>query len=285
MSNEERKLSEIKRTIKKAKLNPRNNFDNSAKNEFLRINSDNRSGIFKYSDTSDKSMLIPEKGQHFEDGLFSFGLKNKDVLRKDFTRGKAIAAFGVSLNPLNQSSKTDMLNSLGLLTKSQKYHEKVNRAYVTRGMTSGMSLVFAHQSIEEGINPILNAAQFGVNSSIVFGGLRVGEGIGGIASTFVKSNSKKRLLLNAGRIGGLAGGLGVVAFSGIGDSISTVADSNNMFAKGVSDMFHSSQYASEFQSQETLTARQAALSKMSKAGINDRALILGSEALISRGIL
>ena len=258
------------------------------------------------------------KGRGFKNGLInqidgfqSFALRSEEFLSDEFKARNGLARTISYMNPFNESVKTDVMNSFGMLTKNQKIQESVNRAFFNRMMTAGFAGYFAFDAVMNNENPVTSIASTAFAFAVAGGAMTIGRGIGGTIGTAVsrlpaygnaiaktvtgKSGNafqvgkwgKRARLAGAttGAVTGLAAGVGMIAVSGVMEGLQSMTDSDGYYNKLASDIHHAGQYASNFQSQDTLTMRQQALAKMSKSGLNDRAIMLGNEALVMRGIL
>jgi hypothetical protein len=240
-----------------------------------------------------------------------YTLRRSEYLSDDFKTRNAIARTVNYTNPFNSAGRQDLMNSMGFLTNNQKLYEKANRAYLPRAMISGFAGLSAYESMKEGENPILPLAGFAAEAALVMGGLRVGRGVGGVLGTAASRipnyvNAAKSLvgrgatnppkiggggkflrlgMAGAGGLVGLGAAVGMVAVAGISDIVSQSTSSDGAINKMASEMYHPSQYGTKIQTNDSLTMRQKSLAKMSKAGLNDRALMLGNEALVLRGMM
>ena len=245
------------------------------------------------------------------DGFQSFALRSEEFLSDEFKARNGLARTINYMNPFNESVKTDVMNSFGMLTKNQKIQESVNKAFFNRVMTTGFAGYFAFDAVMNDENPITSIASTTAAFAVAGGAMTIGRGIGGTIGTAVSrlpaygsaitkavtgksSNAfqvgkwgKRARLAGAttGAVAGLAAGVGAIAMSGVMEGLQSMVDSDGYYNKLASDIHRAGQYASNFQSQDTLTMRQQALAKMSKSGLNDRAMMLGNEALVMRGIL
>lgn len=258
------------------------------------------------------------KGRGFTKGLMSqidgfqnFALRSEEFLADDFKARNGLARTINYMNPFNDSVKNDVINSFGVLTKNQKIQESINKAYFNRVLTAGFAGYFAFDAVMNDENPITSIASTAGAFAMVGGAMTIGRGIGGTIGTAVsrlpayknaissavtgksakafhvgKWGKAARLTgATTGAVTGLAAGAGMIAVSGIMEGVESMTDSNGYYNKLASDLHHAGQYASNFQSQDTLTMRQQALAKMSKSGLNDRAMMLGNEALVLRGVI
>ena len=245
------------------------------------------------------------------DGFQSFALRSEEFLSDEFKTRHGLARTINYINPFNESVKTDVMNSFGVLTKNQKIQESVNKAFFNRVMTTGFAGYLAFDAVMNDENPITSIASTAASIAVAGGAMTIGRGIGGTIGTAIsrlpvygnaiakittgksgkafqvgKWGKRARLAgATTGAVAGLATGVGMIAVSGVTEGLQSMADSDGYYNKLASDIHHAGQYASNFQSQDTLTMRQQALAKMSKSGLNDRAMMLGNEALVMRGIL
>lgn len=245
------------------------------------------------------------------DGFQNFALRSEEFLADDFKARNGLARTINYINPFNESVKNDVMNSFGMLTKNQKIQESINKAFFNRVLTTGFAGYFAFDAVMNDENPITAVASTAGAFAVAGGAMTIGRGIGGTIGTAVSRlpayrsaissviTGKSRKPFHVGKLGkaarlagattgavaGLAAGAGMIAVSGIMEGVESMTDSNGYYNKLASDLHHAGQYASNFQSQDTLTMRQQALAKMSKSGLNDRAMMLGNEALVLRGMI
>ena len=262
-----------------------------------------------FDDIAKPANWVGSKIANGVENVQSFGLRRAEFLSSEFTTRHAIARTANFINPFNASVRSDAMNSVGFLTKSQKMQEKItgsliNRAMIT-GLVGGMALYNSINNPDD--NPILSMAAFAASSTITFGAFAVGRAAGGAVGTALSRSAYhvkrvagnidtpysigkmgKALRIGGATVGAVAGavaGVGLLAASGLEEGIKNMTKSDNAAITNAAHIFDSAQYASRFQSQETMTMRQQALSKMSRAGLNDRALMLGNEALVSKGLM
>ena len=204
---------------------------------------------------------------------------------------------------------------MGFLTKAQKMEEKAGKgmfSHLNRLFTTGFAAMAAFEAIENGDNPITAVASNAIAISGMLGGMAAGRAVGGAVGTglsrmphyaqSLKSKVKGTTYSGPKKVGAMGktlrlGGAGVGAVGGAGlamllmestgvdELITKSTESVNYFTERGAELHHDGQYASRFQSQDTLTMRQKQLAKMSQSGLNDRAMALGNEAMIYRGVM
>ena len=85
---------------------------------------------------------------------------------------------------------------------------------------------------------------------------------------------------------GAVAGLGVGAAAYVGTSAVMQSYKNNNFVqKAVMPINSDLMTTTGLQTNNTLTARQRALGRLSRSGLNDRGQLLGAEAMLIRGLL
>lgn len=169
----------------------------------------------------------------------------------------------------------NVLNSLGFVTKNQKA-SMLNRALIPLGgaYMAISSTLDGHPedywATAAGFTAGLGAARpmaeigHGVGKLLRMGGLSriLGYGLGGTAALAI-------------------GGAAYFAVSAVGQSMNAnnfVQDAALTIGKGLMN-------TRGLQTNNTMTARQRALGKLARSGLNDRGSLLGNEAMVMRGML
>lgn len=89
-----------------------------------------------------------------------------------------------------------------------------------------------------------------------------------------------------GLVGGLTGAaVGLAALQAVSFVASDITSNESTIRKVAKNLSTKTIYASTQQTHQTQTARQAALDKLSRSGLNDRALLFGNEARILGGVI
>lgn len=185
------------------------------------------------------------------------------------------------LNPVGvggASAGQAVLESFGIMNKAQRM--QVNQARGLGKLAPAMVPGLGALQLGIGIYNKDDAGQifediFSMGTSLA--GWRAGAALGGAAGGGSASVGR---ILGLG-IGGLTGmalgyGIGVGIVGGVRDITSNESKVRSFAKKlGTKEV-----YASQQATRESLTARQASLQKLAKSGLNDRGLLLGSEATI-----
>lgn len=241
------------------------------------------------------------------ENMHTFALNRDEFLSNEFTTRNSAARTLNYINPLNASARSDMLNGLGFLTKAQKTESTINKSNAMKLFTRGFAGYGAYESIKEGDDPITSTVNTAASFWLVGGAMTIGRGVGGTLgvaasrlpayANMLKKGSSVPYKIGTlgkvariggavlGEIGGLAAGIALTSTELVSEGLKTITKSDGYFNRKGDNLLHDGQYASEFQSQETMTMRQRALAKMSKSGINDRSMALGNEAMILRGMM
>jgi hypothetical protein len=272
----------------------------------------------KFAGISDRSLNV---GAHYSgsgskilaggssiiENMHMFALNRDEFLSSEFKTRNAAARTLNYMNPFNASVRSDMMNGMGLLTKAQKIESSINKSNAMELFTKGYVGFIGYEAIKEGNDPILSTINSAASLSIIGGATTIGRGIGGTIGTAIsRLPAYKNMVIGKGstpykigtlgkaariggvtlgEIGGLAAGIVLTSTDLVSQGLVTMGKSDGYFNQKGSDLFKYAQYASKFQSQESMTMRQKALSRMSKSGINDRSMALGNESLILRGLL
>lgn len=172
-----------------------------------------------------------------------------------FSAGEAYAnAFGI----MTPSQKAMMANSstLGKL---------MYKSIPAFGAYSAAAAAFTGEDPFEyaGEQFAVGAAVSGYRMGSLFGKSMLGRFAGGVAG------------------GGILAGAVYGGFAAAGD----LSSNESKIAHAAKKVYTKEVTADMFENNKTLTARQAALSKLSNSAINDRGLLLGNEAMVLRGAM
>lgn len=213
--------------------------------------------------------------------------------------------------------RTDAMNALGFLTKHQ-------RESVFRKTDSGASMVDP-KTLKPRIKVIGGLSNAGVAGFGLYGlaesedlsswmtdyvapaaasmtGWRVGSSLGYAAGQGVKASTSGVPLLKwggkaakpvVGVATGVAGALGAgIAASAAMGMVTTLAESDNAIRGWAQSRRHQSINNHDYSRTEVSsmftgerTQRMAAMSKLSKSGLNDRGQLMGNEAMVMRGVM
>jgi len=216
----------------------------------------------------------------------------KHALKASNTEGFARAASFV--NPVGASSRELLLNSVGIMSKNQKMHARMgSKSLMGRiggNMVPLMAAGIALSDMADHKDPMDIMADELSAQGFMYG-WRVGSSIG-IGMSGARGTSR---ILGAGAVRsgvgrglatgvlGLTGALVASAaiegtFAGIKDSMST----DSTIRKFSASVRSKNVFVNQGGTQQSMTARQAALQKLSRSGMNGRGMLLGNEAAILR---
>jgi hypothetical protein len=170
--------------------------------------------------------------------------------------------------------KENFLNSVGLLTK----HQRQTGGFANRAIGLGSAGFMAHTLLTGG--RLEDVASLSLSGFGFLAGFRPAKEVGqGVAKMFGAGRA-----LSYGT-GILAGGVVGAALGITAGAVPYMADNNNAVQKFGSSINKASLFNDVKASRDTLTHRQKMIQKLAKSGLNDRGQLLGSEAMIIRGIL
>ena len=202
-----------------------------------------------------------------------------------------------------------LMNSFGVMTEGQKAVLKASgqRGLLSKLMTPGMqavgatyaSLMFTALSggdVDEFVTNQLSYAAglqgWRVGSS--FGGMLGKERLvqGGVKTTGsvvngIKSGVKTGITRGAlGFLGGATGfAIGMAAVQSASWAIKDLSSNRSTIRKIAKDYTTRTSHIDTGYTKQSLTAKQMALSKLAKSGLNDRAMLLGNEARTMKGLM
>lgn len=202
-----------------------------------------------------------------------------------------------------------LMNSFGVMTAGQKVVLKASgqRGLLSKLMTPGMqavgaayaSLMFTALSggdVDEFVTNQLSYAAglqgWRVGSS--FGGMLGKERLvqGGVKTTGsvvngIKSGVKTGITRGAlGFLGGATGfAIGMAAVQSASWAIKDLSSNRSTIRKIAKDYTTRTSHIDTGYTKQSLTAKQMALSKLAKSGLNDRAMLLGNEARTMKGLM
>lgn len=239
------------------------------------------------------------------EGMNGFGLGMSNYLRasRQELLGRAIHFS----NPFGASGRELLMNSFGLTTRTQKavFAQAMNKGILAKLGTNyfqtkaGMALSLGHTIATGG-----EATDLVENAGLYYGsmyGWRVGTSVAGamtkprIAPIGIKElqsgglNGIRALAGSGvargavGLIGGLTGfAAGALISQGVISGVSDMFSNESNIRKIAKDFTKRTSTMSTMETKQTLTARQSALAKLAKSGLNDRATLLSNEAMILR---
>jgi hypothetical protein len=221
-----------------------------------------------------------------KESLNGFGMGAKAAI--DASRATHFARAISFANPLSASSRDILRSSVGMASREQKIARQ--RAFGFMGkvknlgsvaMTEGLGLGFlAMNAMGDGSprDALTQVAEYGGMSM----GWRLGKAVGG-ALTAPGGVSRGVGMIAGGALGGLAV-LG--AIEGTKALASDLTSSSSKIA-GYARQISMKEYKIDptNKTRQALTARQMALNKLARSGLNDRNQLLGNESLVLRGMM
>lgn len=192
------------------------------------------------------------------------------------------------VNPLSRGNLSAMGEMLGRVTTRDRLNFQANPNMWNR-LTNVLPSATVAGLLGYGMMEMQDPGELMTNwlapAAAIYGG-RVGVALGG-ALTPAKTAANWGLLRGAGLAVGPTLGFvaGLTAASLVGMGISSSVSNDSSIRKFASSIAKTEIYTPQFDNKQTLTARQQALNKLSKSGLNDRALLLGNEAAALRGLI
>lgn len=192
------------------------------------------------------------------------------------------------VSPLSRGNLSAMGEMLGRVTTRDLLNFKANPNMwnrLTNVLPAGGNAVLLGAGMMEMQDPSELMTNWLAPAAAIYGG-RVGVALGG-ALTPAKTAANWGLLRGAGlAIGSTLGFVtGLTAASLVGMGISSAMTNDSSVRKFANSLNKIEIYSPQIDNRQTLTARQQALNKLSKSGLNDRALLLGNEAAALRGLI
>lgn len=173
--------------------------------------------------------------------------------------------------------RENVMNALGMTTRHQK------NSWLARTLIPASAGYFAYDAVDTG-----DYAGFAGFAGAEIGFLtafRPAKELGhALSKGVLRMGTKSSWLFGA------TAGLGVgvaagIAVGGAAYGASLLGSNDNIIQKTAWDLNKPLFNTQGMQTQNTLSARQRALNKLSKSGMNDRGSLLGSEAMLMRGML
>lgn len=171
----------------------------------------------------------------------------------------------------------NVLNALGMTTRHQK------NSWLARTMIPASAGYFAYDAVDTG--DYAGFAGFAGAEIGFLSAFRPAKELGhALSKGVLRMGSKSSWLFGAG-LGVTAGVITGAAVGGAAYGASLLGSNDNIIQKTAWDLNKPLFNTQGMQTQNTLSARQRALNKLSKSGMNDRGAMLGSESMIMRGML
>lgn len=173
------------------------------------------------------------------------------------------------------AGKENFANAFGFLTSHQK-NSFLNRLLVPLG-TAYMGF---SASIDGNPDDFFGAAAgFAAGLTVARPSAEIGHAVG---KTLRMGGMSRLVGWGAGAVAGL--GVGAAAYVGT-SAVMQSYKNNNFVQKAVMPINSDLMTTTGLQTNNTLTARQRALGRLSRSGLNDRGQLLGAESMILKGML
>lgn len=204
------------------------------------------------------------------------------------TRAEHLYRATAVINPLSRGNLSTMGEMLGRVSTRDRLNFAANPSLMNRFMNviqpAAVTGLLGYGMIQMQ-DPGELLTNFAAPAAAIYGG-RVGLAMGAMI-TPAKTAANWGLLRGAGMALGSALGFtaGLTAASLVGMGLSSATSNDSSIRKFANSLNKTEIYTPQFDNRQTLTARQQALHKLSKSGLNDRALLLGNEASALRGLI
>jgi len=200
---------------------------------------------------------------------FGMGFKNAVAA----SRGEHLARFVSNANPLGASGRAAFTESLGIANRSDVQRFLQNRTFMN-GVGAFGAPIGAAAIVGMGMHDMQDPGEILGNlatGGAVIGGFRAGKSAGAMLTPANSKIGRGLGMAVGGTVGAVTGGLVAAGLYGILNDASQNDSAIRKFAKkvGTKEMYAISQ-----DTRESLTARQQALNKLAKSGLNDRAQLL-----------
>lgn len=201
---------------------------------------------------------------------FSLMGRYKDAKAMDhFGRAGSFLGFG------SGAKRENFTNAFGFLTKNQK-NSFLNKMLIPLG-----SAYVGYDALSRGDPADFFATGLGFATGLTAARpmAEIGHGIG---KAIGMGGGARILGYGLGGVAGLSAGL---ATYGAATVIASASKNNNFIQQTAMKLNRDLMTSSGLETNNTLTSRQRALSKLSRAGLNDRGQLLSNEAMILKGLL
>jgi len=182
--------------------------------------------------------------------------------------------------------RENIMNSLGMLTKHQKAEAAATKGMMRNFASYAVPLGAAYgmyETMSEGGNIGTMMLDYGMVGAAAEKGWHIGKHAG-YAGSKMLGGSGRGLLISGVTSGVVGAGLGLLASSVLSTGIQEMTSSNSTVANLEYDMTSTLKPMDFEESNNTLTHKRRALSKLSKSALNDRGTLLGNEAGIIAGL-
>lgn len=239
---------------------------------------------------------------------YGLGFRNMMAASRAELGGRGLAFLA------GRGGSESLMNSIGVMTSIQKSQMKARTNLFTKALTPGFMAIggtygsFMYNALTGG-----DVSDFAENQLSYVAGLqgwRVGSSFGGMIASPVenrfsftkestvkesaKTNLKQAKSMFKGNLvrgtttflGGATGALlGAGLVAGTSALVQDLTSNTSSIRKMAKDLHNSTMYMNTNSNNKTLTSRAAALNKLAKSGLNDRAMLLGNEARIFKGYM
>ena len=248
----------------------------------------------RISSEMEKNLKNPARFSEFhQDGRIDNGMSS---LARNQTGVIGYAKrFVDAANPFSSVNRSNLANSMGLVTKDQMLGFKMNpSALGAVGMLAmpALSAYGLYETLSSGGDAMDYVSNYVAPTYLGAYGFRAGKAAGYLGTSLAEGMTGNKLkipgMAKAG-FGGLAGltlgAAGIYAGLALGGLASAAVSPTSSLRSFVGASLARESTTQSFTSQESMTLRQKTLAKLSKSGLNDRGTILGNEASILRGMI
>ena len=232
-----------------------------------------RSSIAGVAETAKAAIsVLPGSGYATKETLeYGFGMGFKNAV--EASRGEHLARFVSNANPFGASGRAAFTESFGIANRSDVQRFLQNRTFMN-GIGAFGAPIGAAAVVGLGMHDMQDPGEILGNLSTggaVIGGFRAGKSAGAMLTPTNSKIGRGLGLAVGGTVGAVTGGLVAAGLYGIINDAAQNDSAIRKFAKkvGTKEMYSMSQ-----DTRESLTARQQALNKLAKSGLNDRAQLL-----------
>ena len=193
-----------------------------------------------------------------------------------------------TVNPFSRGNASIGMEALGRISTRDRLLLNANPTVMNRLTTMAIPLTAA-ATLGFGMYDNQSVGELATNMllpAVALPGARAGLSVGAML-TPAKTSSNLGILRGLGMGIGATTGVALAATAVIGASaLATDITSNESSIRKMAKKFTTKEiYTQSEDSRQSLTARQMALNKLSKSGLNDRALLLGNEAAGLAGLI
>lgn len=186
-------------------------------------------------------------------------------------------------NTVGLGAAENMLNTLGIITEAQRKQFRMG-GLLSKATIAGIPALALGTNLARMYNG--DDPSDIIADNLAFGGSMIGfnagKSIGGMLSRPGATISRTLKMGGFGAAGMLAGGAAVsLAY----DTIKDLSRGDSKIADFARSIYHRSDSYLMQDSRQSLTARARALQKLSANSMNDRAMTLGNESLVLKGVM